>query len=71
MYPVEIDYGKEDDNIKFADVSKSTGSKLNPRIQSIISLIFDIQMLKNALVELEIDIKKMPLVIIFIIIFYY
>eukprot|EP00005_Dracoamoeba_jomungandri_P000909 CAMPEP_0174254406 /NCGR_PEP_ID=MMETSP0439-20130205/3732_1 /TAXON_ID=0 /ORGANISM="Stereomyxa ramosa, Strain Chinc5" /LENGTH=1042 /DNA_ID=CAMNT_0015335969 /DNA_START=19 /DNA_END=3144 /DNA_ORIENTATION=- len=59
FYPIEVDYGGEE--IKFADVSKASGSTLPARVQNIISLIFDIQLMKNTMVELEVDIKKMPL----------
>ena len=65
FYPVDIDYGTEEQEIKIMDVSKATGSKLHPRVQSLISLLFDIQMMKKTLVELEVDIKKMPLGIVF------
>jgi hypothetical protein len=43
------------------DVSKATGSKLDPRVQTLLSLIFDIELMKHTLLELEIDVKKMPL----------
>jgi len=36
-------------------------SVLDPRVQDFIKLIFDTEMMKNALKAMEIDIKKMPL----------
>jgi hypothetical protein len=30
-------------------------------VQQLISIMFDIEMMKNTLIELEIDVKKMPL----------
>eukprot|EP01087_Luapelamoeba_hula_P005895 TRINITY_DN1594_c2_g1_i2.p1 TRINITY_DN1594_c2_g1~~TRINITY_DN1594_c2_g1_i2.p1 ORF type:complete len:1110 (+),score=268.26 TRINITY_DN1594_c2_g1_i2:108-3437(+) len=61
FYPVAVDYGTEEKEIKFADLSKATGSSLPPQVQGLVSLLFDIQMMKNTLVEMEIDLKKMPL----------
>jgi len=63
MYPVDVDYGDDEnaDSSKLLDVSKATNSKLPQRVQSIISLMFDIEMMKSTLAELEIDVKKMPL----------
>lgn len=37
------------------------GSTLDPRLQQLVSLMFDIEMMKHTLIELEIDVKKMPL----------
>ncbi|KAL6078683.1 Poly [ADP-ribose] polymerase 1 [Balamuthia mandrillaris] len=62
FYPIELDYGNDEKEIKLLDVSKSnTGSKLDPRVQQLVCSIFDIEVMKHTLVELEIDIKKMPL----------
>jgi predicted DNA-binding WGR domain protein len=36
-------------------------SKLDERVQSLIKIISDVQMMKNTLVQLDIDTKKMPL----------
>lgn len=61
FYPVEIDYNTDSSEPKLLDVSKATGSKLPARTQSLISLMFDIEHMKNTLIELEVDVKKMPL----------
>jgi len=36
-------------------------SKLHPKVQSLMTMIFDQKLMQDALVEMEIDIKKMPL----------
>ncbi|PRP82587.1 hypothetical protein PROFUN_04892 [Planoprotostelium fungivorum] len=64
FYPVDVDYGNDDDDkadTKMLDVHDSKGSKLPRRVQDVISLMFDIEMMKSTLAELEIDVKKMPL----------
>ncbi|CAI9730721.1 [ADP-ribose] polymerase 1-like [Octopus vulgaris] len=60
FYPLDIDYGQDDDNIKKLDLSKST-STLHKSIQDLICMIFDIESMKRAMMEFEIDLKKMPL----------
>eukprot|EP01126_Amoeba_proteus_P041529 TRINITY_DN4472_c0_g1_i6.p1 TRINITY_DN4472_c0_g1~~TRINITY_DN4472_c0_g1_i6.p1 ORF type:complete len:736 (-),score=193.89 TRINITY_DN4472_c0_g1_i6:181-2388(-) len=56
FFPIEIDYStKEKANI--SDVK----SKLDPTLQSLISLIFDVKIIEQSLMEMEIDLKKMPL----------
>ncbi len=48
--------------MKLLDVSKASGgSKLDPRVQNLVSLLFDIEAIKHTLIELDIDMKKMPL----------
>lgn len=37
------------------------GSKLDPRVQDLIRLIFDMKMMERAMVEFEFDVKKQPL----------
>ncbi|KAH9512499.1 Poly [ADP-ribose] polymerase 1, partial [Bulinus truncatus] len=60
FYPLEIDYGQEEDNIKKLDLSSST-STLPKSVQSLICMIFDVDSMKKAMLEFEIDMKKMPL----------
>ncbi|KAK6179955.1 hypothetical protein SNE40_012198 [Patella caerulea] len=60
FYPLDIDYGQDDENIKNLDDSRA-GSKLPKSVQDVICAIFDIDQMKKAMVEFEIDLKKMPL----------
>ncbi|BFZ12172.1 hypothetical protein BsWGS_15210 [Bradybaena similaris] len=60
FYPLEIDYGPGDDEIKKLDLATSK-SKLARSVQDLICMIFDVDMMKKALMEFEIDMKKMPL----------
>ena len=60
MFPLEMDLGQDSENIKKLELSKSK-SKLAKPIQELITMIFDIESMKKALVEFEIDMTKMPL----------
>ncbi|CAG5129820.1 unnamed protein product, partial [Candidula unifasciata] len=60
FYPLEIDYGPADDDIKKLDLATSK-SKLARSIQDLICLIFDVDSMKKAMMEFEIDMQKMPL----------
>ena len=61
---MDVDYGDDDDG-DIADKIKSAqfgvNSKLDKSIQELIKLIFDIEKMKSALIEYEIDTNKMPL----------
>ncbi|KAM5163073.1 poly [ADP-ribose] polymerase 1 [Mantella aurantiaca] len=61
FYPLEIDYGQEEDVVKKLSVGAGTKSKLAKPIQELIKMIFDVESMKKAMVEFEIDLQKMPL----------
>jgi hypothetical protein len=42
-------------------VEGASQSKLDPRIQDIIRIFFDVQAIKKTLAEMDIDLEKMPL----------
>lgn len=56
-YDDELKDVKDDPNI----VNKLPQSQLDTKVQEFISMISDINMMKNTLVQLDIDTKKMPL----------
>ncbi|XP_058807262.1 poly [ADP-ribose] polymerase [Phymastichus coffea] len=59
MYPIDIDHGDDSSNV---DLLKSDiESKLKKPIQDLIQLIFDVNQMKKAMLEYEIDMDKMPL----------
>ncbi|XP_039259067.2 poly [ADP-ribose] polymerase 1-like [Styela clava] len=60
FYPLEIDYGEDDEKLKSLQ-SAGNNSKLHDEVQKIIKMIFDIEKMKRAMVEFEIDLNKMPL----------
>ena len=60
FYPLDLDYGQDNEELKKLEISKST-SKLDKSIQKLITMIFDIESMKKAMVEFEIDLTKMPL----------
>ena len=63
FFPLEVDYGEGEDatdNSKNSNLM-SSNSKLAKPIQDLIKLIFDIEKMKSAMVEFEIDLNKMPL----------
>ncbi len=59
-YPLEMDYGQDNQDIKKLSMTESK-SKLAKPIQELITMIFDIESMKKAMVEFEIDMTKMPL----------
>ena len=60
MYPLEMDYGQDAESIKKLDLTKSK-SKLNKKVQELITMIFDIERMKKAMIEFDIDMSKMPM----------
>lgn len=61
FYPLEIDYGQDEEAVRKLTVSAGTKSKLAKPIQDLIKMIFDVESMKKAMVEFEIDLQKMPL----------
>uniref|UniRef100_A0A6P8QEZ4 Poly [ADP-ribose] polymerase n=1 Tax=Geotrypetes seraphini TaxID=260995 RepID=A0A6P8QEZ4_GEOSA len=61
FYPLEIDYGQDEDSVKKLSVTSDAKSKLPKSVQELIMLIFDVESMKKAMVEFEIDLQKMPL----------
>lgn len=53
FYPLEIDYGGEEDT----DVLEKAGakSKLAPEIQELVKMIFNVETMKKALLEFEVN----------------
>ena len=52
FYPLEIDYGGDEDIPILTDAGSK--SKLDPAVQSIIRMIFDVQAMKQSLLEMEV-----------------
>ncbi|KAK2501028.1 hypothetical protein MC885_019094 [Smutsia gigantea] len=61
FYPLEIDYGQDEEVVKKLTVSPGTKSELPRPVQDLIKMIFDVESMKKAMVEYEIDLQKMPL----------
>uniref|UniRef100_A0A8B9LEZ0 Poly [ADP-ribose] polymerase n=1 Tax=Astyanax mexicanus TaxID=7994 RepID=A0A8B9LEZ0_ASTMX len=61
FYPLEIDYGQDEEAVKKLTASSGTKSQLAKPIQELIRMIFDVESMKKAMVEFEIDLQKMPL----------
>ncbi|XP_078399002.1 poly [ADP-ribose] polymerase 1 [Cetorhinus maximus] len=61
FYPLEIDYGQDEEAVKKLTANSSTKSKLDKAVQDLIKTIFDVESMKKAMVEFEIDLQKMPL----------
>ncbi|EDV98556.1 poly [ADP-ribose] polymerase [Drosophila grimshawi] len=59
MYPIDIQY--EDDNVVKDTGNENIDSKLEPSLQSLIKLIFDVESMKKTMMEFHIDMEKMPL----------
>uniref|UniRef100_A0A8C5H0G8 Poly [ADP-ribose] polymerase n=1 Tax=Gouania willdenowi TaxID=441366 RepID=A0A8C5H0G8_GOUWI len=61
FYPLEIDYGQDEEAVRKLTASAGTKSKLAKPVQELIKMIFDVESMKKAMVEFEIDLQKMPL----------
>lgn len=61
FYPLEIDYGQDEEAVKKLTVNPGTKSRLPKPVQNLIKMIFDVESMKKAMVEYEIDLQKMPL----------
>ncbi|XP_072398728.1 poly [ADP-ribose] polymerase [Diabrotica undecimpunctata] len=58
MYPIEMDYGEEE--AQKLDIVESE-SKLHPRVQDLIKIMFDVNTMQKLMLEFELDTEKMPL----------
>ena len=54
FYPLEIDYGQEEDAPMQAPLTGS-GSMLAPQVQQLVRMMFDIESMKKAMVEFEVQ----------------
>ncbi|TPX56602.1 hypothetical protein PhCBS80983_g04451 [Powellomyces hirtus] len=69
MYPLEVAHdlhagdNPEDDEFESMNrpVKPGAKSKLEKEVQDLIKLVFDVKVMKQALKEMEIDLRKMPL----------
>lgn len=60
-YPLDIDYGEDDEKVKSLSEHSDIPSKLDTRVQDLVKLIFDINAMKKVMLEFELDMEKMPL----------
>lgn len=56
FFPMDLDLGQDSQDIAKLE-SKGSKSKLDKPIQELITLIFDIESMKKAMVEFEVSIK--------------
>lgn len=61
FYPLDIDYGQDDEGDIKKISTKGSRSKLPKSVQDLVCMIFDVESMKKAMMEFEIDLKKMPL----------
>lgn len=59
-YKMDIDYG-EDEEVKKMAKNNDIESKLPNRVQDLIRLLFDVDMMKRVMLEFDLDMEKMPL----------
>lgn len=62
-YPIDTDYGSDevDASLAAAAAKSAIKSELHPPVQDLIKLLFDVQAMKKAMVEFDLDMEKMPL----------
>ncbi|XP_053691962.1 poly [ADP-ribose] polymerase [Sabethes cyaneus] len=58
-YPVDIDYG--DEKTKTLSENNNIPSKLEPAVQDLVRMLFDVDTMKKVMLEFELDMEKMPL----------
>lgn len=58
-YPVDIDYG--DEKTKKLSENNNIKSKLEPAVQDLVRMLFDVDTMKKVMLEFELDMEKMPL----------
>lgn len=58
-YKLDIDYGEEAEVKKMA--KSDIKSKLDKPVQDLVQLLFDVDVMKKMLLELQLDTEKMPL----------
>lgn len=58
-YKMDIDYGEEEEVRKLTE--STIKSKLEPPVQDLIKLLFDVNMMKQMMLEFDLDMEKMPL----------
>ena len=61
LYPLDIDYGEGDAETRSKMTSANSKSKLPKSVQDLVCMLFDVEMMKKAMIEFEIDLTKMPL----------
>ncbi len=54
FFPMDLDMGGDNKEIKKLDAKAGANSKLNKRIQNLVKLIFDVDTMKKAMVEFEV-----------------
>lgn len=59
-FPMDIDYGGDDAEKKITDRNKHK-SELAPQVQELMKLMFDLDTMKKAMLEFDLDMEKMPL----------
>lgn len=57
---VQVDY-TDDEKLKEMETKSAIPSKLPRQVQDIIKLIFDVDAMKQCMMEFELDLEKMPL----------
>ncbi|VDK42567.1 unnamed protein product [Taenia asiatica] len=63
FYPLELEQfdPERDATIEKTKIAHQVASKLGTRLQGLVHFLFDIASMTNALLEFEIDVRKMPL----------
>ena len=56
MYPMDLDYGQDNAELSKKLEVESSKSKLDKAIKELVTMIFDIESMKKAMVEFEVNI---------------
>ena len=55
FYPLEIDYGQEEEAVSVAKPLSTANSKLVPAVQELVKMIFNIDAMKKTMKEFEVQ----------------
>lgn len=61
MYPMDLTYGDEENEITSLATVGNTESKLPKPVQDLVTMLFDVDIMKKVMLEYELDLQKMPL----------
>ncbi|XP_039295821.1 poly [ADP-ribose] polymerase [Nilaparvata lugens] len=60
MYILDMDYSDNNQDVELSSLNASNSSLSKP-VQELLLMLFDINLMKKAMVEFELDLEKMPL----------
>lgn len=60
FYPIEVDY-EDDKNVRKINDKSSIPSNLPEQTQNLVKMLFDVNLMKQTMIDFKLDLEKMPL----------